>query len=297
MSSEAYRAAMGYQFQGNGSGVSESSLKSVLLCLAWYADKDGREAFPGAAKISSHTCLSVRGVRRALKALESLGVIQRGQSLKVKDTAEKSAPTVYSINMSWGDGASPLEGSKGDGVSPLSDGKGDGVSPLEGVRGDGASPVRGDGVTPLDSVRGDGASPKQETTTTTTEDQVVLFKFEDSSEGLPEASRLWASINKKSGLISSPHEDITLMRFIQEFSKEEVLDAISSIGEDEHPRPKLFWIKDRITQRRKRDKKREERQKQQQRNRPGITIESDWGSRSSQKRESMRDRLKKKGNP
>ena len=58
--------------------VKDATCRHVLLCLANYADKNGRGAFPSASSLSEDTGLSVRTVRYKLDALEEMGVIRRG---------------------------------------------------------------------------------------------------------------------------------------------------------------------------------------------------------------------------
>ena len=58
--------------------VTDPTCRHVLLCLANYADKNGRGAFPSASSLSDDTGLSERTIRYKLDALEAAGVIRRG---------------------------------------------------------------------------------------------------------------------------------------------------------------------------------------------------------------------------
>ena len=58
--------------------VQDAPARHVLLCLANYADKVGRGAFPSTNSLSDDTGLSVRTVKYKLDDLEAMGVIRRG---------------------------------------------------------------------------------------------------------------------------------------------------------------------------------------------------------------------------
>lgn len=58
--------------------VEEPTARHVLLCLANYADKNGRGAFPSTNSLSDDTGLVVRTVKYKLEALEEMGAIRRG---------------------------------------------------------------------------------------------------------------------------------------------------------------------------------------------------------------------------
>jgi DNA-binding transcriptional ArsR family regulator len=58
--------------------IKDSTCRHVLLCLANYAGSDGRGAFPSALTLAVDTGLSERTVRYKLDALESAGLIRRG---------------------------------------------------------------------------------------------------------------------------------------------------------------------------------------------------------------------------
>jgi DNA-binding transcriptional ArsR family regulator len=55
---------------------SSCAAKLVLLCLSWYADKEGERAFPSIPTICKRTELAERTVRKALEALTDSGLIE-----------------------------------------------------------------------------------------------------------------------------------------------------------------------------------------------------------------------------
>ena len=58
--------------------VMAPTARHVLLCLANYADKAGRGAFPSANSLSEDTGLAVRTIRTALESLREAGAIRLG---------------------------------------------------------------------------------------------------------------------------------------------------------------------------------------------------------------------------
>jgi len=56
--------------------VSSSTIKFVLLAMADHANDDGRSVYPSVGKLSKKTALADRTVRRAIDALESLGLVK-----------------------------------------------------------------------------------------------------------------------------------------------------------------------------------------------------------------------------
>src|SRR5690606_11203231 len=61
------------------SGLPAATL-AVLYVLATYADYDGRNAFPGEARLAAHTGLSPRTVRRHLELARRAGWITRDET-------------------------------------------------------------------------------------------------------------------------------------------------------------------------------------------------------------------------
>lgn len=81
--------------------VSDASARHVLLCLANYADHQGKAAFPSTAKLEKDTGLSESTIRRKLDALEEMGMIAKGNQTIVAayiDRADKR-PICYDILM------------------------------------------------------------------------------------------------------------------------------------------------------------------------------------------------------
>lgn len=84
--------------------IQEPAARHVLLCLANYADKEGRGAFPSSSSLSQDTGLSVRTVKYKLDTLESAGLIRRGKQAIAAayiDRADRR-PTVYDMAMERG---------------------------------------------------------------------------------------------------------------------------------------------------------------------------------------------------
>lgn len=102
--------------------VTESSARHVLLCLANYADKTGRGAFPSAGTLSEETGLSERTVRYKLDALEQAGVIRAGtQSIAAAYiTRLDRRPMVYDLDMERGAAIAPRS-ERGAVVAPRED--------------------------------------------------------------------------------------------------------------------------------------------------------------------------------
>jgi hypothetical protein len=92
--------------------ISDATARHVLLCLANYADKNGKAAFPSANSLSEDTGLSVRTVRYKLDHLEDIGAIRLGnQSIAAAyiDRHDRR-PIVYDLCIERG--AAPAPGSK-----------------------------------------------------------------------------------------------------------------------------------------------------------------------------------------
>jgi len=64
-----------------------SAAKLVLVCLAWYANKEGERAFPSIQTICRRTHLNPKTVRKALSALCASGLTER--CLRPGDDANK----------------------------------------------------------------------------------------------------------------------------------------------------------------------------------------------------------------
>ncbi|MEN5284791.1 helix-turn-helix domain-containing protein [Stenotrophomonas lactitubi] len=95
--------------------ATESISRHVLLCLANYADKDGRNAFPSAATLAQDTGLAVRTVRARLAQLLETGVIRKGNQAIVAAyiPAADRRPVCYDLVMERGACGAPREGERG----------------------------------------------------------------------------------------------------------------------------------------------------------------------------------------
>lgn len=85
----------------------------VLLVLAWYSGPDGRRAYPGVATLSRQTHLDARSVQRALRCLESVGLIS------VQEPAAGKLPTCYALHLPTPGRESPRQNVTPDSVPPL----------------------------------------------------------------------------------------------------------------------------------------------------------------------------------
>lgn len=81
--------------------IREASARHVLLCLANYADNNGKAAFPSAATLEADTGLSERTIRRKLDELEALGLIVKGNQAIVAAYIARGdrRPVCYDIAM------------------------------------------------------------------------------------------------------------------------------------------------------------------------------------------------------
>lgn len=84
--------------------VMTPTARHVLLCLANYADKSGKGAFPSANSLSADTGLSVRTIRSALEALREAGVIALGNQAIAAAYIDRHdrRPVVYDLSMGRG---------------------------------------------------------------------------------------------------------------------------------------------------------------------------------------------------
>lgn len=71
----------------------------VLIGLADHADDDGLNARPSQRKLAEYVHVSVRTVGYKLKALESQGIIQRGDQQQVAHLRNDRRPTVWDLNL------------------------------------------------------------------------------------------------------------------------------------------------------------------------------------------------------
>lgn len=100
--------------------VTSATQRHVLLCLANYADKDGRAAFPSAGSLADDTGLSLRTVRTALEQLRELGVITLGNQAIAAAYIDRHdrRPVVYDLAMPRGATAAPRTTKRGESPAP-----------------------------------------------------------------------------------------------------------------------------------------------------------------------------------
>lgn len=81
--------------------VTDQAARHVLLCLANYADRDGRGAFPSVQALMSDTGLSERSVRYKLDSLQKAGLIKSGDPAIVAAYIKRGdkRPACYDIVM------------------------------------------------------------------------------------------------------------------------------------------------------------------------------------------------------
>lgn len=82
--------------------VTDATARHVLLCLANYADQEGRAAFPAVGRLCQDTGLSTRTVRAKLDMLEKGGHIRRGNQKIVAAYIDRSdrRPVCYDLVLS-----------------------------------------------------------------------------------------------------------------------------------------------------------------------------------------------------
>ncbi|HDS1550643.1 TPA: helix-turn-helix domain-containing protein [Stenotrophomonas maltophilia] len=95
--------------------IADPAARHVLLCLANYADKDGRGAFPSADSLSQDTGLSVRTVRLKLVQLVEAGLTVKGNQALAAVYINRAdrRPVVYDLVMSRDAAAAPREEARG----------------------------------------------------------------------------------------------------------------------------------------------------------------------------------------
>ncbi|MBN7837471.1 helix-turn-helix domain-containing protein [Stenotrophomonas maltophilia] len=95
--------------------IADPAARHVLLCLANYADKDGRGAFPSADSLSQDTGLSVRTVRLKLVQLVEAGLTVKGNQALAAVYINRAdrRPVVYDLVMSRDAAAASRASSRG----------------------------------------------------------------------------------------------------------------------------------------------------------------------------------------
>lgn len=81
----------------------------VLICLANYADKFGRSAFPSVETLCKESRLSERTIRHRLRELEELGLIKRGDQsiVSIYIKREDRRPVCYDLQLERGAANAP----------------------------------------------------------------------------------------------------------------------------------------------------------------------------------------------
>lgn len=81
--------------------IRDATARHVLLCLANYADADGKAAFPSTSRLEADTGLSESTIRRKLDVLEELGMIQKGNQAIVAAYIDRGdrRPVCYDMVM------------------------------------------------------------------------------------------------------------------------------------------------------------------------------------------------------
>ncbi len=89
--------------------VTDATARHVLLCLANYANQDGRGAFPSVETLKADTGLSERTIRYKLDDLERAGVIRRGNPAIVAAYIDRKdkRPICYDVLIQRGATAAP----------------------------------------------------------------------------------------------------------------------------------------------------------------------------------------------
>lgn len=97
--------------------VTDSSARHVLLCLANYADKAGRNAFPSTQSLAEDTGLSERTVRYKLDVLLDAGAIRPGNQAIARAHIERRdrTPVCYDLVMTRGAVSAPRNDEPGQG--------------------------------------------------------------------------------------------------------------------------------------------------------------------------------------
>lgn len=131
-----------------------AALAITLIALANHAGPDGAEAFPSVDRMIGYTRLSRRTVQRALRSLEELGLIRKGNT-RVRDARIERAdqrPQVYDLVLSARLSTASKAGRQ-DGAPLTSTGR------QQGANGASAATKRGVSMTPEPSFNRPGNRP------------------------------------------------------------------------------------------------------------------------------------------
>lgn len=74
-----------------------TSCVAVLIGLAWHANPDGRGAYPGEQTLANYARKTVRQVRRDLRELQRLKLIEEGDQSMASHLRADRRPTVYDL--------------------------------------------------------------------------------------------------------------------------------------------------------------------------------------------------------
>jgi hypothetical protein len=90
--------------------VTDAPSRHVLLCLANYADHNGKAAFPSTSTLERDTGLSESTIRRRLDSLEAMGIIEKGNQAIVAAYIDRNdrRPVCYDICIKKQPGVSVL---------------------------------------------------------------------------------------------------------------------------------------------------------------------------------------------
>lgn len=76
-----------------------ASCVAVLIGLAWHADQEGRGAYPGEQTLAGYARKTVRQVRRDLRELQRLKLIEEGDQTMASHLRADRRPTVYDLSI------------------------------------------------------------------------------------------------------------------------------------------------------------------------------------------------------
>lgn len=91
--------AVAWALRADLTGTLSAEHRLVLVTLADHARPDGTGAWPAVATIAHRLGCAPRSVQRALKRLESLGLIKRGDQRMVSHLPGNRRPTVWTLRI------------------------------------------------------------------------------------------------------------------------------------------------------------------------------------------------------
>lgn len=210
--------------------VTDSTARHVLLCLANYADKHGRGAFPSVASLADDTGLSERTVQTKLRLLEELGVIVEGNRAIAAAyiTRRDRVPTCYDIVMERGESHAPRPIERGEPAAPRENSTGC-SSQQNGVQ---LTTERGAGAAPNPSLNHQGTEEQQQHAGGSIDDRQRFAMTEDWQPdpddlaaqtrlmGIPVSAITLAVVNKfKAHWLALPDAVFTQAKWANELAK------------------------------------------------------------------------------